>query len=181
MQHAYPIICLSASTCPTDATASKDRFYVQGAADDEESWSLGLNATLFWKHHSDLLSSSEEELHDLILSLVAQDVPSKDSPSSGFRVPNTNLRLLLNPVSHLQSGVLFTREEPASPSDFKLSSFKKGKDSIQKCMNHLIETLKTIKTCQHDAPTEIGYHESVSASEGSDWVAAAAVILLCRQ
>jgi len=45
--------------------------YVQGAADDSESWAHGLSAEDFWTHQEQLLSASEDELPNLIRSLAS--------------------------------------------------------------------------------------------------------------
>ncbi|WPH00809.1 tRNA a64-2'-o-ribosylphosphate transferase [Acrodontium crateriforme] len=45
--------------------------YVQGAADDHESWAQGLDAITFWQHKNELLSASEDELPALIAHLLA--------------------------------------------------------------------------------------------------------------
>lgn len=45
--------------------------YVQGAADDSESWAHGLSAATFWAHHVELLSTSEDELPGVIETLMA--------------------------------------------------------------------------------------------------------------
>lgn len=45
--------------------------YVQGAADDSESWALGMDAVTFWQHSAQLLSTSEDELPNVIHSLVS--------------------------------------------------------------------------------------------------------------
>jgi tRNA A64-2'-O-ribosylphosphate transferase len=45
--------------------------YVQGAADDSESWACGLTPALFWSHLDQLLSTGEDELPGAIDSLLA--------------------------------------------------------------------------------------------------------------
>ncbi|CAG8457932.1 84_t:CDS:10 [Ambispora gerdemannii] len=55
----YPVICLSASQMVTMGMESRQGYqYIQGAADDQETWSLGLTPSLFWKHRKEILDNS---------------------------------------------------------------------------------------------------------------------------
>jgi Rit1 N-terminal domain len=48
--------------------------YIQGAADDEESWSHGLKSELFWEHHQRLLRcTGETEVFTAIREIVERD------------------------------------------------------------------------------------------------------------
>ncbi|KAL6052595.1 tRNA A64-2'-O-ribosylphosphate transferase, variant 3 [Balamuthia mandrillaris] len=67
-ENTIPIICVSASWAPKgDMTG-----YIQGAGDDEESWSQGLTPSLFWRNRSYILnyhhffSQDEDQDQDLI-------------------------------------------------------------------------------------------------------------------
>lgn len=62
------LICCTASRFIGRSNAS-DGNYVQGAADDSESWAHGLTPTLFWQHSQQLLDASEDELPGIIHSL----------------------------------------------------------------------------------------------------------------
>jgi len=69
--------------------------YVQGAADDSESWALGLDAATFWKYNEQLLATSEHDLPMLIRSLVVESdlhaAPRKPvliKPTSGICISN---------------------------------------------------------------------------------------------
>lgn len=77
-----PIICVSVSRaghgalCDTDSyTDRRATFYVQGAADDENNWSLGLTPTLFWREHARIMracAQSEEECETVVRALVRE-------------------------------------------------------------------------------------------------------------
>ncbi|CAG8497885.1 12941_t:CDS:10 [Ambispora leptoticha] len=55
----YPVICLSTSKVVAMGMESRQGYqYIQGAADDQETWSLGLTPSLFWKHHKEILDDS---------------------------------------------------------------------------------------------------------------------------
>lgn len=47
--------------------------YVQGAADDSESWAQGLNPVLFWHNKDKLLAASPNEIEDLIRELLLSE------------------------------------------------------------------------------------------------------------
>lgn len=65
------VLCTVSSRDSWDGTRTRDD-YVQGAADDHESWSCGLDATTFWKYSEQLLAASEDELPALIEQLLSQ-------------------------------------------------------------------------------------------------------------
>lgn len=64
------LLCTASNQTSNATSATSD--YVQGAADDPESWSLGLGASCFWAHEAELLSTSEDCLPSLIERLVAE-------------------------------------------------------------------------------------------------------------
>lgn len=81
-RHQLVILCTaSAQTISVDRATSG---YVQGAADDSESWACGLNATKYWTHNEQLLSTREDDLPELILSLM-----SEGSAQSEVKMPLT--------------------------------------------------------------------------------------------
>ncbi|EMC97001.1 hypothetical protein BAUCODRAFT_68731 [Baudoinia panamericana UAMH 10762] len=59
----------SASSADPYVVASPD--YVQGAADDSESWALGLDAVSFWAHAAELLKTPGDDLPVVIGDLVS--------------------------------------------------------------------------------------------------------------
>ncbi|KAJ8606660.1 hypothetical protein MRB53_040796 [Persea americana] len=65
----HPVYLCTASS-RVSADIADDATYVQGAADDHESWALGLNAVSFWQNEVQLVAASEDELPDLISILV---------------------------------------------------------------------------------------------------------------
>jgi tRNA A64-2'-O-ribosylphosphate transferase len=70
--------------------------YVQGAADDSESWALGLDAKTFWQHSKQLLSKSEDELPAFIQStangssLSEARKPVLIKPTTNIWISNNN-------------------------------------------------------------------------------------------
>lgn len=106
----YPILCISTSELidkKISNNISSNFDYVQGAGDDEETWSLGLTHKLFW-HHLDLILNKEEfELDefvkDLALNSNPEDFESLNSElSTQFDfIGNTNIA-----IGSRQSGIL---------------------------------------------------------------------------
>ncbi|KXT00343.1 hypothetical protein AC578_5877 [Pseudocercospora eumusae] len=85
------LIVLCTASKQTSHKASAASEYVQGAADDPESWSLGLDASMFWENQEVLLGASEDDLPRLISQIVkhAQDhgslcQPIQVRPASNF-------------------------------------------------------------------------------------------------
>ncbi|SMR59478.1 unnamed protein product [Zymoseptoria tritici ST99CH_3D1] len=66
------LLVLCTASNQTSNETSSTSAYVQGAADDPESWSLGLDAALFWKHLDLLKQTPEDELPTLIAGLVKE-------------------------------------------------------------------------------------------------------------
>lgn len=96
--HSVLVLCTASnhSSHETSATSS----YVQGAADDPESWSLGLAATAFWQHAAALLAASEDELPALIESL--NDPSASDgAPLAPVLIrPTRNIWIANNAAAH---------------------------------------------------------------------------------
>ncbi|KDN47668.1 hypothetical protein RSAG8_03458, partial [Rhizoctonia solani AG-8 WAC10335] len=76
--HFYAVVCLSASQRIQDGVDRRLGFtYVQGSGDDHEMWSKGLTPDLFWRHKSELLACSQDDLEDSI-SQIIQDARNSD-------------------------------------------------------------------------------------------------------
>ncbi|KAK4501449.1 hypothetical protein PRZ48_007258 [Zasmidium cellare] len=63
------VLCTASNQTSNATSATSD--YVQGAADDPESWSCGLDSSCFWSHRNELLSTAEDDLPQLIDRLMA--------------------------------------------------------------------------------------------------------------
>ncbi|KAH7096569.1 initiator tRNA phosphoribosyl transferase [Auriculariales sp. MPI-PUGE-AT-0066] len=71
----FPVICVSASKMVPDGIDRRAAgyVYVQGSGDDHELWSQGLTPQLFWRHRTDLLAATRDELPDLAAKIVASE------------------------------------------------------------------------------------------------------------
>ncbi|KAJ9062078.1 tRNA A64-2'-O-ribosylphosphate transferase [Entomophthora muscae] len=93
-----PIVCMSVSDPEKDGlplaiklsdleSPSTSFIYIQGAADDEETWARGLAYTQFWGHYDAFLSliDSEAAIEKYIHTLVTKEneEPSESSMGSG--------------------------------------------------------------------------------------------------
>lgn len=54
--------------------------YIQGAADDQEAWACSLTPQAFWKYHSKLLGTNEEDLPSLIGEMMAEERGPEAAP-----------------------------------------------------------------------------------------------------
>ncbi|KAF2750277.1 hypothetical protein M011DRAFT_484126 [Sporormia fimetaria CBS 119925] len=69
--------------------------YIQGAADDQEAWAHGLTPSVFWANHSRIMQANEEDLPELITTLVQQQegpkaVPVLIAPTSNLYVSSSD-------------------------------------------------------------------------------------------
>ncbi|PNS15468.1 Diadenosine 5',5'''-P1,P4-tetraphosphate phosphorylase 2 [Sphaceloma murrayae] len=94
----YPIVLCTASG--RDAGNAISGFdYVQGAADDAEAWALGLTATSFWHHRSELLQLSEDELVERIPLITSNGNDEISAVLPTLIKPTTQLYIGTNPCS----------------------------------------------------------------------------------
>ena len=82
------VLCTASGRTSSNQSTSD---YVQGAADDSESWALGLDAAMFWKHNDQLLSTSEDDLPALIQSLLGKSNTQAVSRKPALIKPTTNI------------------------------------------------------------------------------------------
>ncbi|KAH8550298.1 tRNA A64-2'-O-ribosylphosphate transferase [Umbelopsis sp. PMI_123] len=77
-----PVICLSASQFIEGGSQARNGYmYVQGSGDDEESWSLGLTAPMFWRHQKELLNCDASTCEQLAIQIAAssKDLSEQDA------------------------------------------------------------------------------------------------------
>ncbi|KAJ1720712.1 tRNA A64-2'-O-ribosylphosphate transferase [Coemansia erecta] len=83
-----PVVCLCASAVLADVRIEAELGgrpayrYVQGAADDHETWALGLTPRLFWKHRRVLIGGSPETCEPAVQRVVSQ--AAEDVPDGGW-------------------------------------------------------------------------------------------------
>eukprot|EP00919_Chromeraceae_sp_WS-2016_P005067 GHVR01011978.1.p1 GENE.GHVR01011978.1~~GHVR01011978.1.p1 ORF type:complete len:438 (-),score=96.93 GHVR01011978.1:73-1350(-) len=70
---SQPLVLLSSSCVERIYTDSGLR-YVQGGGDDEEAWSRGLSATLFWRHSEKLLAFKDPDTLELYVDQLVTSI-----------------------------------------------------------------------------------------------------------
>lgn len=136
-------------------------WYIQGAADDEESWSQGLTATLFWKN-KDLLLSREDKLEETIEEIVANESnetraavlsynnADENSASAIVDASDHDKTLIKESVTWLVPGMLAISDKPAACSPLAFSVF----DLVINCSAIEYEAMKsTYEQCAKDPVT----------------------------
>lgn len=64
----FSVVCCTVSHRNRGSEASDDG-YVQGAADDSESWALGITPSMLWEHKETLLNASKDDVPVLVQTL----------------------------------------------------------------------------------------------------------------
>lgn len=72
-EDCIPVYLCMASQYQASSLEESSTGYVQGAGDDSEGWSRGLTAPMYWKYKDELMAATEDELPDLIASLVERE------------------------------------------------------------------------------------------------------------
>jgi len=90
----YPVFLLTASKCVANGHERVDGFiYVQGAADDEESWAHGLNSMRFWQNQNKLLECTQEDELVEVINEIVPNVTSKTTQDDYSRIGVSDLYL----------------------------------------------------------------------------------------
>jgi tRNA A64-2'-O-ribosylphosphate transferase len=119
-RHNTIVLCTASNFTSTEA--STDLNYIQGAADDHETWSLGLDAASFWTHCERFLNSAEQDLPELVAAVMAE------SPHS--RVVNPPV--LIKPTKMLWLGDEASADVHASDFDLVISCTMSPQDALAK-------------------------------------------------
>lgn len=81
-----PVICCTASRRVVAGSEADEGGYIQGAADDTENWAHGLTPDVFWKSADTLLQTAEDDLPDLIATLVEHERSSRTGSDDKIRL-----------------------------------------------------------------------------------------------
>ena len=92
------VLCTASGRTSSERSVSD---YVQGAADDSESWAFGLEAEMFWRHNEQLLAASEDDLPELIQSLLARSNSPAEARKPVLIKPTTNIWISNNAAAAL--------------------------------------------------------------------------------
>lgn len=115
----HPVILCTASRQVPNGESSGGS-YIQGAADDSESWALGLTAPLFWKHKNELLAAPEDDLPALISSIKSQPNdttdPRKPTPIRPTQLFISNIETALTFANQYSIIITCSPQPPILPS-----------------------------------------------------------------
>lgn len=88
----HPIVLCTASRRVHGAETSENG-YIQGAADDHESWSHGLTPSVFWLNVDLLLSTREEDAPSVVAELLEKESQNGTVSTATLIRPTTNLSI----------------------------------------------------------------------------------------
>ncbi|KAF2093944.1 initiator tRNA phosphoribosyl transferase [Rhizodiscina lignyota] len=183
-----PIILCTSSRRVAEGDVAADG-YIQGAGDDNEGWSLGLSADVFWQNQTILLNASEDSLPALIQELM-------DGSSGPHSVTAATPTLIRNTTW------LYTAHDQVLHDRLKYEAFDliihcsitpncEVADRMQKrylylkCRGHklgsrdLREELSKLHTCLE--PNSLPPRTLVCCQTGTDLSLGVALALLCLQ
>lgn len=178
------LVVLCTASSRSSSSGSLGSAYVQGAADDSESWALGLDAATFWNHAEQLLSTSEDALPDAIAELVADHQAQRNS-----RPPT-----LIRPTSHIWLGSNETAEEHHASFDVVVSCSETASEAVaSRLKDHYLNlSCGTGKVGSRQLRTQLPKLDSLAAvidpssrvlvtcHYGRDLAVGVALALICR-
>lgn len=158
-----PVICVSASKQVADGIERRATTYtyIQGAADDHESWSMGLTPSMFWANQEEFLTCSRDLTPQLIERVVHSSI-SGGKERQVRAIDAVNGRISLSSLSSVKQlrGDAMVIQVDKPPHDLTISTA---------LMNprHLIVYAKDGKTDQAQL-----LHEILPAVDrfGQDWL-----------
>ncbi|KAB8300168.1 hypothetical protein EYC80_000394 [Monilinia laxa] len=190
----HPVICCTVSRRVSGGEVSEGG-YIQGAGDDTENWAHGLTPNIFWANQQILLETSEEDLPELIETLIGQPGSSLVSNDKSRLVKPTSCLSIstIDAVPPIDSSVgictivLLPKVTPkdtwqTSPSriDVGLGSKKVGSKNLRAALKDIseffTENLKefTLKKTSNEQTQIV-----VACESGQDLSVGVALALLC--
>lgn len=181
-EHNLIILCTASSrSSPSSALGSA---YVQGAGDDSESWALGLDAATFWAHRDYLLSTSEDNLPEVIAKIVAESRARRETRAAMLVRPTSNLWIGSNATAEQEyedfDMVVSCSEKPSEVIAAKLKdhytnlSCTTGKVGSRQLRAQLVK-IRRLKELVHPTSRIL-----VTCHTGKDLAVGVALALLCR-
>lgn len=185
----HALICCTSSRRVTGGEVSEGG-YIQGAGDDTEHWANGLTPPIFWSNLDLLLSTSDGDLEDLILDLVAkapkfeisQDKLSPIAPTSNIFI--TSLSELKSPVLEAhdisiklspKTTEAATWQKSINMMDVGIGAHKLGSRNLRPAFPHIISFLKaSFAKSEHQDSRII-----IACETGKDFSVGVALAILC--
>ncbi|EDN91120.1 hypothetical protein SS1G_00523 [Sclerotinia sclerotiorum 1980 UF-70] len=192
----HPVICCTVSRRVAGGEVSEGG-YIQGAGDDTENWAHGLTPNIFWTNQQQLLETSEEDLPELIETLI-------NHSSSSLLGSNNKLRLVkptsclsistIDTVSSLENNTStciivllpkITHKDTwyTSPSrmDIGLGSKKVGSKNLRAALKDITSfIIPNLKKLENSQESSTPHQQIIIACEsGQDLSIGVALALLC--
>lgn len=175
------VLCTASNQTSNETSATSD--YVQGAADDPEAWSCGLDSVSFWRHSEALLAASEDDLPLLIKELMA----------SADTVGPANRPVLVKPTSQIWISSNDTANSSCDEFDYVIAcTTTPDQDLVTNLKDrYIVLPLPAGKNGSRMLRTELSKLDSfrislsatskilVTCSTGKDLAIGAALALLC--
>ncbi|GAB7342549.1 hypothetical protein MBLNU457_g0727t1 [Dothideomycetes sp. NU457] len=181
----YPIFLCTASRRVPGGEDSENG-YIQGAADDHESWAHGLTAELFWKHKARLLDTAEDELPSLIAEIVQNQ--SAGITQSTLVRPTTQLYVstLDSALVSLDDVTVLITISPQAPSLPEGTDTKHihltcaaGKVGSRQLRHEIPKIQPVLDAVLNDAATRSSARILVACPSGKDHSIGVALAVLC--
>ncbi|KAJ8064852.1 hypothetical protein OCU04_007161 [Sclerotinia nivalis] len=190
----HPVICCTVSRRVTGGEVSEGG-YIQGAGDDTENWAHGLTPNIFWTNQQHLLETSEEDLPELIETLIDQSCSAPRSNNKLRLVKPTSCLSIstLDAVSSLENNigtctiVLSPKVTPkdtwhTSPSrmDIGLGTKKVGSKNLRAVLKDISSFItKNLKDSTSQEPSNQQPQIIIACESGQDLSVGVALALLC--
>lgn len=190
----HPVICCTVSRRVSGGEISEGG-YIQGAGDDTENWAHGLTPNIFWANQQSLFETSEEDLPDLIETLIGQSCSSLGSndklrlvkPTSCLSISTIDsVPPLANSVDTCTIVLLpkVTPKDswPTSPSriDVGLGSKKVGSKNLRTALIDISEFfIKNLRAFASKSASSEPMPIIIACESGQDLSVGVALALLC--
>ncbi|KAH3678870.1 hypothetical protein WICPIJ_008825 [Wickerhamomyces pijperi] len=156
--HIPLILCCSSERCQDGVKSMTGGWvYVQGAADDEELWSQGLNYKEFWSNREEFMNcESEESVIDLIKDIKSSGKGTTDSKSVDeltditptLSIGKIVADLSVSDLQDYDNVIILSKEFKAPPQEndkkntntiqhFPLQCNKKGSNDLRKSLSSI--------------------------------------------
>ncbi|KAK4991711.1 tRNA A64-2'-O-ribosylphosphate transferase [Elasticomyces elasticus] len=177
----HTIVLCTASRCIPGGEVF-DNDYVQGAADDSESWACGLTPIIFWQSLHDLLNASEDDLPDTIRNIVQASHGRRDEKAPVLVKPTSNIFIGSETKDSEWEAVITCsppNTETASPNaagpkrlHLEIGSGKIGSRQLRHELSKVPAFVETLQTSQ--CPRIL-----LASTESNDHATGVALALLC--
>lgn len=160
--------------------------YIQGAGDDNETWSCGLTPQLFWQYRQRLLSATEEGLPELIRSVLSVEGAEPKTNTAALVVPITPIyigRLDVGPSEGFDGTIICNDrdirpncevfEKPGHVLHLRCGTGKLGSRALRAEMPLVPPFVSSLAAC-FDSPRIL-----ITCSTGNDLSVGVALALIC--